>query len=74
MNVMNKDETKLGDTFTFPCTSITVHRMDYGAMQLVGRGPMALEELTTLINMSSVARARFANRQFVARRFLDTMN
>ena len=29
---------KLGGTFTFPTTSITVHRMGYGAMQLAGPG------------------------------------
>ncbi|MEO6777489.1 MAG: oxidoreductase [Kofleriaceae bacterium] len=28
----------LGGTFTFPTTSITVHRMGYGAMQLAGPG------------------------------------
>src|SRR4051812_8214385 len=31
-------ETKLGGTFTFPGTSLTVHRMGYGAMQLAGPG------------------------------------
>ncbi len=30
------DENKLGGTFTFPGTSITVNRMGYGAMQLAG--------------------------------------
>jgi pyridoxine 4-dehydrogenase len=30
--------TKLGGTFTFPTTSITVHRLGYGAMQLAGPG------------------------------------
>src|ERR1700758_2661853 len=29
-------ETKLGGRFTFPGTSLTVHRMGYGAMQLAG--------------------------------------
>ena len=29
-------QTNLGGTFTFPGTSITVHRMGYGAMQLAG--------------------------------------
>jgi aryl-alcohol dehydrogenase-like predicted oxidoreductase len=38
MNVTNNDETKLGGTFTFPGTSMTVHRMGYGAMQLAGPG------------------------------------
>jgi aryl-alcohol dehydrogenase-like predicted oxidoreductase len=38
MNVTNNDETKLGGTFTFPGTSMTVHRMAYGAMQLAGPG------------------------------------
>ncbi len=32
------NETKLGGTFTFPGTSITVQRMGYGAMQLAGPG------------------------------------
>ena len=27
----------LGGTFTFPGTSMTVHRMGYGAMQLAGK-------------------------------------
>lgn len=31
-------DTTLGGTFTFPTTSITVHRMGYGAMQLAGPG------------------------------------
>jgi pyridoxine 4-dehydrogenase len=36
---MNKsNETKLGGTFTFPSTSMTVLRMGYGAMQLAGPG------------------------------------
>ena len=30
--------TKLGGEFTFPCTSLTVKRMGYGAMQLAGPG------------------------------------
>jgi aryl-alcohol dehydrogenase-like predicted oxidoreductase len=38
MNVTNNDETKLGGTFTFPGTSMKVHRMGYGAMQLAGPG------------------------------------
>ena len=32
------DENKLGGSFTFPGTSLTVHRMGYGAMQLAGPG------------------------------------
>ena len=32
------DSTKLGGTFTFPGTSLTVNRMGYGAMQLAGKG------------------------------------
>ena len=35
-NITN--ETKLGGTFTFPGTSLTVQRMGYGAMQLAGPG------------------------------------
>ena len=31
-------EAKLGDRFTFPGTSLTVHRIGYGAMQLAGPG------------------------------------
>ena len=31
-------EAKLGGRFTFPGTSLTVHRMGYGAMQLSGPG------------------------------------
>ena len=31
-------DTTLGGTFTFPTTSLTVHRMGYGAMQLAGPG------------------------------------
>jgi pyridoxine 4-dehydrogenase len=31
-------EKKLGGSFTFPGTSMTVHRMGYGAMQLAGPG------------------------------------
>jgi aryl-alcohol dehydrogenase-like predicted oxidoreductase len=30
------NQTKLGGTFTFPGTSMSVHRMGYGAMQLAG--------------------------------------
>src|SRR5215471_3750719 len=32
------NQTKLGGTFTFSNTSLTVHRMGYGAMQLAGPG------------------------------------
>src|SRR6202166_1239366 len=32
------DEAKLGGRFTFPGTSLTVHRIGYGAMQLAGPG------------------------------------
>jgi pyridoxine 4-dehydrogenase len=32
------DRTELGGSFTFPGTSMTVHRMAYGAMQLAGPG------------------------------------
>src|ERR1700757_5189246 len=38
MNPTSSDETKLGGKFTFPGTTITVHRMGYGAMQLAGPG------------------------------------
>jgi aryl-alcohol dehydrogenase-like predicted oxidoreductase len=38
MNLTNYDETKLGGSFTFPGTSMSVHRMGYGAMQLAGSG------------------------------------
>jgi aryl-alcohol dehydrogenase-like predicted oxidoreductase len=38
MNITSNDETKLGCSFTFPRTSMTVHRMGYGAMQLAGPG------------------------------------
>jgi len=31
-------DTQLGGSFTFPGTSLTVHRMGYGAMQLAGPG------------------------------------
>ena len=31
-------DTKLGGRFAFPGTSLTVHRMGYGAMQLAGPG------------------------------------
>jgi pyridoxine 4-dehydrogenase len=36
--VQSPDLTKLGGNFTFPGTSMTVHRMGYGAMQLAGPG------------------------------------
>ena len=36
--VQSPDVTKLGGIFTFPGTSMTVHRMGYGAMQLAGPG------------------------------------
>jgi aryl-alcohol dehydrogenase-like predicted oxidoreductase len=38
MNVTTNRETKLGGSFTFPGTSMTVHRLGYGAMQLAGPG------------------------------------
>src|SRR6201993_477282 len=34
----SSDAIKLGGKFTFPGTSMTVHRMGYGAMQLAGPG------------------------------------
>jgi pyridoxine 4-dehydrogenase len=36
MTKQTEINTKLGGTFTFPNTSMTVHRMGYGAMQLAG--------------------------------------
>src|ERR1700748_3040466 len=33
-----RNETKLGGTFTFPGTPLTVQRMGFGAMQLAGPG------------------------------------
>src|ERR1700746_3383093 len=36
--VQSSDAMKLGGSFTFPGTSLTVHRMGYGAMQLAGPG------------------------------------
>jgi len=38
MNVTSNNLTKLGGSFTFPGTSMTVHRMGYGTMQLAGPG------------------------------------
>jgi len=38
VNLTSTDEIKLGGAFTFPGTSMTVHRMGYGAMQLAGPG------------------------------------
>jgi pyridoxine 4-dehydrogenase len=38
MNLTSNDATKLGGTFTFPGTSMTVRRVGYGAMQLAGPG------------------------------------
>jgi len=37
-DVQSSEATKLGGNFTFPATSMTVHRMGYGAMQLAGAG------------------------------------
>ncbi len=37
-NVNTADAKKLGGAFTLPGTSVTVHRMGYGAMQLAGPG------------------------------------
>jgi aryl-alcohol dehydrogenase-like predicted oxidoreductase len=37
-NSSTKNETKLGGVFAFPGTSLTVHRLGYGAMQLAGPG------------------------------------
>src|SRR6201981_3333125 len=36
--VRSSDVTRLGGSFTFPGSSMTVHRMGYGAMQLAGPG------------------------------------
>src|SRR5882762_205736 len=36
--IQSSEATKLGGKFTFPRTSMTVHRMGYGAMQLAGPG------------------------------------
>ena len=38
MDLTSNDKTKLGGTFTFPGTAMTVRRMGYGAMQLAGPG------------------------------------
>lgn len=37
MTAMTLRQEKLGGTFTFPGTELTVHRVGYGAMQLAGR-------------------------------------
>src|SRR5207244_120257 len=36
--VMRMSKSRLGGQLTFPGTSLTVHRMGYGAMQLAGPG------------------------------------
>ena len=38
MNLTSNGKTRLGRSFTFPGTSMTVRRMGYGAMQLAGPG------------------------------------
>ena len=38
MKLTSDNATKLGGVFTLPDTSLTVHRMGYGAMQLAGPG------------------------------------
>jgi pyridoxine 4-dehydrogenase len=38
MNLTSNYKTKLGGSFTFPGTTLTVRRMGYGAMQLAGPG------------------------------------
>src|SRR5215470_4316559 len=38
MNLTSDNEANLGGLFTLPGTSLTVHRMGYGAMQLTGPG------------------------------------
>jgi aryl-alcohol dehydrogenase-like predicted oxidoreductase len=38
MTLATNDRSNLGGTFTFPGTSMTIHRMGYGAMQLAGPG------------------------------------
>lgn len=38
MDLTSNDERELGGNFTFPGTSMTVHRTGYGAMQLAGPG------------------------------------
>lgn len=35
---MSNTTPSLGGPFTFPCTSLTVQRIGYGAMQLAGAG------------------------------------
>src|SRR6185312_10919219 len=37
-NSFTSSEATIGDRFTLPGTSLTVHRMGYGAMQLAGPG------------------------------------
>lgn len=38
MSLISNHRNKLGGSFTLPATSMTVHRMGYGAMQLAGPG------------------------------------
>ncbi len=50
--------TNLGGTFTFPGTSLTVHRIGYGAMQLAGKGvwgPPADEDAAVAVLREAVA-------------------
>ena len=53
-------QNKLGGTFTFPGTSMTVNRMGYGAMQLAGKGgfgpPMRYMLFRSRICTESIAR------------------
>jgi pyridoxine 4-dehydrogenase len=58
-NIMNTENTvTLGGQFTFPGTSLTVHRLGYGAMQLAGPhvfGPPADREAAVAVLREAIA-------------------
>jgi hypothetical protein len=52
--------TKLGGSFTFPNTSVSLYRMGYGAMQLAGPGVWDLHATLTPQLLSCERRLQLA--------------
>ena len=63
-------QAKLGGTFTFPGTSLTVHRMGYGAMQLAGPGVYGPPKILTPPSPSCAPRLPPASTTSILRTFM----
>jgi len=62
----SSDAIKLGGKFTFPGTSMTVHRMGYGAMQLAGPGVFGASEVCSFYKSDRPMRPGADDKEWIA--------